>query len=189
MQVAVSRAVTTCSVSRVCSRIPGGAAAARRNPTSMCPAVSAMSCRRSFADGDADRRVGGPHPAPTSGRATRLHRAGPGSRPARHHHPGSTDSALGLLPFPRQWPPASCRWIGLPPSLDAGGRRRGGRQRTGGKAFYDFLRYRLGRKPADRRKRAAGDMRAEPGLYIKRGGHGFRGCFTLPLDHSLPAGI
>jgi hypothetical protein len=96
MQVAVSRAVTTCSVSRVCSRIPGGAAAARRNPTSMCPAVSAMSC---------------------------------------------------------------------------------------------FLRYRLGRKPADRRKRAAGDMRAEPGLYIKRGGHGFRGCFTLPLDHSLPAGI
>ena len=32
----------------------------------------------------------------------------------------------------------------------------------------------VGRKPADRRKRAAGDMRAEPDLYTKRGGHEFR---------------
>jgi hypothetical protein len=42
-------------------------------------------------------------------------------------------------------------------------------------------------KPADR-KRAAGDVRAGPGLYTNRCGHGFRGCFTLPPDRSWPSG-
>jgi len=89
---------------------------------------------------------------------------------------GSHDNATRAdQPFsPVEAPMGGGRWIGLPPGLDAGGRRRRGRQRTGGTAFYDFLRYRLGRKPADRRKRAAGDLRAEPDLYTKRGGHEFR---------------
>jgi hypothetical protein len=188
MQVAVSRAVTTCSVSRVCNRIPCGAVTARGNPTSMCPAVSAISCRRSFADGDADRRVGSPYPAPAADIATRLRRAGRGSRPAWHHHPGPTDSALGPAPIPRQWPSASCRWIGLPAGLDAGAKRRRGRQRGGGRAFHDIFRYRLGRTQADRRTRAAGDMRAEPDLYTKRGDQN-SGMLHAASDRWLSAGI
>jgi hypothetical protein len=39
--------------------------------------------------------------------------------------------------------------------------------------------------PADRRKRAAGDMRADPDLCTKRGGHGFgdasRRLWTAPV--------
>ena len=189
MQVAVSRAVTTCSVSRVCSRIPGGAAAARRNPTSICPAVSAMSCRRSFANGDADRRVGGPHPAPTSGRATRLRRAGPGSRPARHHHPGPTDSALGPASIP---PPVAAGFMSPDRTASKLGRRWPASPWSATNRRYSILRLpsiptwaQTGRPPQTRRRRSA--SRAGPVHKTRRAR--IQGCFTLPPDRSLPAGI